>query len=248
MIDSRSPLRQRRDLSEIIRASLQIYTQFFLAFFSIAAVIIPLGIANGIFSDRLEDSIGGALIIAALGVAQLFVNQLVAAALLVAIDDVENGKVPEFGRAYDVAFARFGALIAALLRVAFHAFLFAITIVGLPWAIQRLIRWAFVSQAVMLNGADPKSSLSVSAAAVEGSWWRTFGCLIAIGVPALMIGLVSVTFPSRPIALTSTTIAALSALIVPFGVIAATLLYFDLNVRKEAPAPTEPPASEEEIS
>ena len=248
MIDQRSPLRQRRDLSEIIRDALQLYSQYFVVFFTIAAVAIPLGIASGIFSERIENDVASAAIVGALSLAQVIVNQLVGAALLVAMDDLENERVPEFGRAYDVAFVRFATLLAAMLRVLFHVVLFAATIVGIPWAIQRLVRWAFVSQAVMLDGANPKDSLSRSAAAVEGSWWRTLGCLIAIGIPGLMIALVSVTFPSRPVVLTSTTIAALGALIVPFGVIAATMLYFDLNARKETSTPTEPLASEEEVS
>ena len=186
MTDQRVPLRQRRDLRQIIRDALQLYAEHFLPLFSIAAVVIPLSIASAIFAARLNNDAVGIAIINMLAAGQLLVAILVGAALIVALDDLDSGRPPEFGRAFDAAFARFGTLLAALLRVLFHFAFFAITIVGIPWAIQRLIRWTFVQQAVMLDGANAKDSLSRSAEAVSGSWWRTLGCTFVLSLPTAM--------------------------------------------------------------
>ena len=58
MNEQRIALRQRRDLSEIIQAALDLYRQNFAALFVIAAVVIPLDIASAALGAIAEDSAG----------------------------------------------------------------------------------------------------------------------------------------------------------------------------------------------
>jgi len=233
-MEQRVPLRQRRDLSQIISHALALYSRHFAAFFSIAAIVIPLGIASGIFQARIRDDNIERAMIGLLLPVQLAVDALASAAFICALIEIESGRVPEFGAAYDGAFGRIASLIGSLLRVAFHVLLFAITIVGLPWAIQRIIRWLFVEQAVMLEGATAKDSLRISAGAVEGQWWRTLGCWLVIWLIAVLpVAVASGVARLTPILVGSIVSATAAALILPFFITAQTLLYFDLKLRKE---------------
>jgi hypothetical protein len=235
MMEQRPSLRQRRELSQIMQTALNVYGQNFSVLFRIACVVIPLGIAAGIFQTSIDNDAVAVSVVAVIGLGQIAVNLLASAAIISAIVDIEGGRAPDFARAYDAAFARFWTLVLAVLRATFHVLLFAITIVGLPWAVQRAVRWVFVEQAVMLGGLAPKESLSHSAETVIGSWWRTLGVWLLISVtafvPALIVG---AAFALAPVAVSSTATAVIDALALPFLVLALTLLYFDLRARKES--------------
>jgi hypothetical protein len=241
MIAQREPLRQRRDLGQIAEAAFRLYTQNFSAFFVIAMLVIPLGIASGVFQDIANETVAAA-VVGLLALCQAAVNLLAAAAIIVALDDIDAGRPAEFGRSYDVAFARFGTLLMAVLRVAFHVILFTITVIGIPWAIQRMVRWVFVQQAIMLEGATPQESLSRSADVVIGSWWRTAGIWLLLSIAAAMpVALVRLSLFFAPVAVSSTATAIFDALVLPFIVISMTMLYFDLKVRREDGIATEAP-------
>ncbi|MEX1254497.1 MAG: hypothetical protein WEE64_09160 [Dehalococcoidia bacterium] len=154
-------LKQRRDLSQIIETTVNIYRQSFWPLFQIAAVVIPLGIAGAVLADTIGASNsfvpaegmspGEFAALVALGVFGAAVQFVAGAALIAALRGLGEGRAPEFGQAYDVAFDRFWTLVAAALRALFHVVLFAITIVGIPWAINRSVRWLFTAQAVVLD-------------------------------------------------------------------------------------------------
>ncbi len=234
MIQQRTPLQQRRELNEIIQTTLNLYGQNFSLFFRVAAVVIPLGIASGIF-QTITNQTAAVTIVGVIAVGQLAVNLLSSAAIIAALDDIGAGRAPDFSRAYDAAFSRFWSLAGAVLRVLFHVLLFTITIVGIPWAIQRFVRWLFVEQAIILEGAIAKEALSRSADAVIGSWWRTFGIWLLVSILAgVLVGVVAAVVALAPVAIASTVNAVMDALVLPFVVIATTLLYFDLKARKES--------------
>lgn len=235
MNEQRIALRQRRDLSEVIQAAFQLYRQNFAPLFIIAAVVIPLGIASAALQGTVDSSVGVALAVLGIAVLQLAVNLLAAAAIIIALTNIDQGGAPTFSETYDAAFERFWTLLGAVLRALVIVLLFSITIIGIPWAIQRMVRWLFVQQAVILDGAAPSMALSRSAAAVQGRWWRTLGIAIIIGlistIPATIVGAVLIVAP----ALVSGTVNSfLNALLLPLGVTAMTLLYLDLQVRKES--------------
>jgi len=239
--EQRVVLRQRRDLSQIIEATFSIYGRSPGPLLTIAAVVVPLGIASAVFQKDLDNSAGVAVIVVALALLQAAVNLLAAGALIAALADIDAGRTPEFSRAYDVAFDRFWTLLGAMLRAAFHVMLFAITIVGIPWAIQRAVRWLFVEQAVILDHTSSRAALSYSADAVLGQWWRTLGVWTVIsiiaGAPAFIISLL---FRLAPIALSAAANGVVNAALLPFAVTASTLLYFDLQMRKESDVTTSP--------
>ena len=237
MIEGRIVLRKQRDLGEIIQAAITIYMQNLWPLFTIAAIVIPVNIASAIFQETLDDPATAALVGLALTLLQFAVGLLAGATLIFALSEIDAGRPADFSSAYDVAFERFGRLAGAYLRVLFHVTLFAITIVGIPWAIQRLVRWSFVQQAVILDDTSAQAALSYSADAVAGRWWRTLGIILAISI-IVMIPTLSVygLFALAPVVVSSIANAIVNAAALPFGVTATTLLYFDLKARRESEA------------
>ena len=250
MIAQREPLRQRRDLGQIVEAAFRLYTQNFSALFVIAMLVIPLGIASGIFQARIHDDNVQLGVLGLLFPLQLAVDAIANAAIIFALTEIEGGRSPGFSAAFDAALGRIISLSGSLLRVIFHVSLFAITVVGIPWGIQRFVRWLFVEQAVMLDGANAKEALSVSAAAVEGQSWRTLGCWLVIWLlTVLPVGIAGGVAVVAPVLLGSIIAATVAALVLPFFVTMQTMLYFDLSERKSAPPPnTLEPFSEDEIA
>ncbi|MGB2694638.1 MAG: hypothetical protein WBD55_05555 [Dehalococcoidia bacterium] len=234
MSQERIPLRQQRDLSQIIESSFELYTQNFAALFLIAAVSIPLAIASAVVVDGANSYEAAAGLLSLFTFAQLLVDVIVSAALIAALQEINSGKPANFSLAYDVAFARFWTIIRASVRVAFHVLLFAITIVGIPWAIQRAVRWLFIEQAVILDSTSAKAALSYSADAVIGRWWRTLGIAVVIWIIRFVpASVVSGVLFLAPVLISGTLSAIVSAAMLPFSATALTMLYMDLKVRKE---------------
>jgi hypothetical protein len=111
-----------------------------------------------------------------------------------------------------------------------------------------LVRFAFFVQAVVVEGRGPVDALRRSWRLVRGSYWRVLGIMlllllllyILVGVPTGIAGVaISIIFPDpvRHFALRqslSTLIGYISQIVVlPLQLVAYTLLYYDLRVRKE---------------
>lgn len=233
-------LKQQRDLSRIVEDSLGLCSQHGWRLLAIAAVLIPLNLAEVGVLESIDDP-EAAFVQLVLAPLDLVVSILVSAALVAGLVDVDAGGKAGFTQAYSQALEHLWILLAASLRAFFHVFLFAITIIGIPWAIQRIVRWLFVVQAVMLDGTTGKEALSQSANAVEGSWWRALGISALVGV---MVGVTPLVL-TVPLSFASTLLSGtigtfLNVLLFPFGVAAATLLYLDLKTRKESHALSPP--------
>ncbi len=117
-------------------------------------------------------------------------------------------------------------MIGAQLLAGLAVFGMAITIIGIPFAIYFGIRWIFIWQAVMVEGVGARDALSRSSEAVKGDWWRVLGIAIVVGIIVWVISFVLQFIPT-----VGATIGAI--LSTPIGIIGATLLYYDLRVRKQ---------------
>jgi Membrane domain of glycerophosphoryl diester phosphodiesterase len=100
------------------------------------------------------------------------------------------------------------------------------------------VRWYFVPQSVVLEGAREAGALRASGRLVEGAWWRTFGMVLLVNVLVILVVIVlgapfsaAANATDRAVwALAGQTVAA--SVTQPFAAIFATLMYFDLRERK----------------
>ena len=136
--------------------------------------------------------------------------------------------------------------------VAIPAALLFLTCIGIPVLVYLGIGWSLVLQAIMLEGRATFDSLRRSWHLVEGHRWRLlviFILLILIqsvllSIPSLLIGLVSfgATLLSGGNAVVQLVMqvvetafnTAAQVVFTPIALITATLLFYDLMVRKEA--------------
>ncbi len=107
-----------------------------------------------------------------------------------------------------------------------------LTVIGIPWAIHRLIRYQFAAQAVMLEGSGGASALRRSSNLVRGRWWHTAVFVAGVGVVlggfGLVVGLLMlVLFTGLPLWSLALIMTLTNVLVMPLGAIAFTLLYGD---------------------
>ncbi len=110
-------------------------------------------------------------------------------------------------------------------------------VIGIPVLLFLVVVWPFYVQAVVIEGRGPFHALMRSLELVRGSWWRVFGILVVFVVILFAIGSVasvpgSLLFQLQP-TLGYLAIVIAGALLRLTLYIGATLLYFDLRIRKE---------------
>lgn len=145
----------------------------------IAAANLPFAIGT---------AFGGALGLL-LFIPSLIVQEIVGGAMAWAVYRGLSGSMPSPHEAFSTATDNLGALVEVSLRTVGAAFLLAITVVGIPWAIRLFMRWYFGTQAVMIQGYTAKEAISESCRLVTENWWRTFGNILAVSLPPGLIGI-----------------------------------------------------------
>jgi hypothetical protein len=236
-------LERPRDARALLRDSFTVYTRHFWTFLALGAlVVVPSElIVSGVGLEELSSgydsspSVAEAVIPAA--VSYLVVAPLITAICVYALQSVAAGGTPRAREAIVKGFESFSPIFFAVLLAALGILLGAILIVP---GIYLFVRWYFVPQAVVLEGAHGTSALRASSRLVEGSWWRTLGLIVLVNVAALLVAfLLSAPFAAAAERADRAVWAMIgqilaSAVAQPFGALYSTLLYFDLRQRKRA--------------
>jgi hypothetical protein len=123
---------------------------------------------------------------------------------------------------------------------------FLATIAASIFYVYIYIRWTVVVPAIMVEGLGAREGLRRSWQLVESYWWRTVGLVVLLAIlvsliaggPAFVLTILFALIfrtldPVMLIILSGVISVLISALLVPLQLIAVTLYYFDLRVRKE---------------
>jgi hypothetical protein len=226
----------------------RVYRGSWRTFVFLGLLLIPVGlVANTIqflvvdyppgkqLFQTMDSSPGARLAIALTigGAQELLGLILIGPAVIAALSDVFAGHDPSFRNAFRLVFRRFRPLLGAILRSILIVTLLAISIVGFPWAISRAVRWLFVSQAVLLDGAEAKEALNESAQAVAGHWWRTAANALFLGIvavaPGPLMGIALLVIVTPELKYVNWLSSLIYVVILPLTVIAYTLLYLALK-------------------
>jgi hypothetical protein len=227
-------LRRERDLGAIIGDSFSLLFTHFRAF---AAIIFPAAItalAISLLILAIENETLNTLVLVASVIVQFIVFEIVRSAGVIYLDSLDRREEFPSAEALDRAQQRIGIIAGAAFRSAVIVMLFSITVVGIPFAIMRLVRWAFLSQVIMLEQEHGQAVLAKSAELVKGYWWSTAGRLlvagIVVGLPAFFVS--SVAAATTHGVVSAFVDAALVFITIPYGIISTTLMYFHLKARK----------------
>ena len=173
----------------------------------------------------------------------LVFSQLITGPLAYAISERYLGHPITVGQAYaSIGVATFVRLIiVALVQAVVLVFGFILLVIP---GIYLLVRFAFLSQTVVLEQAGVGRAFSRSWHLVGGSWWRVFGIgllvIVLVGIVQGIIGgvITAVLLIGQSSGTVSTLLnqavsTVISIVVQPVQLTALTLLYYDLRIRKE---------------
>jgi hypothetical protein len=239
-------LRERREVGRLFSDALTVYGRYLWLFILLsAAVVVPAdlivqGVGLEMLTSSYEDSPGIAETLVPTIVEFLVVTPIIAAICIYALHQIAAGERPSAGEVFVAGFEAFTPLFAAVLLAALGIALgFLLFIVP---GVYLAIRWYFVPQAVVIEGARGAGALSRSGEIVQDFWWRTFGLVLlanlAIAIPGLILvlpftAIAESTDRSLWVMVGS---AITTSVTTPFVALYSTLLYYDLRARAEAPS------------
>jgi hypothetical protein len=250
------PLRRTRRFGQVLTSSFALYRDHLALFLTIGAIYVPLGLLTtavqgllvsftpfGTFVELADNALIGAAAVLGVGALQFGLTYWLVLIAVVSVmrrlDRHEDASVWSAvtglrGRVWRLLGARAGA-VAILVGLAF------IPIIGWVTDVYLAVRWTFLEQAVLLDGARIPDAYVTSGRVVRGQWWRTLGIsgiVLAVAIslgPVVGVGLVLVTSLALPY------VNVISALfymaLIPFAAIALTLLYFDLQASADDGSP-----------
>ncbi len=175
-------LRRERDLGGVIGDSFNI---LFANFRPIAAIVFPAAITSlalSLLVFAIDDDVVITLIFLASLIIQFLIFEFVRSAGVVYLDGLDWQTTIPSAESLDQAQHRLGIISGAAIRSSFIVVALSITLVGIPWAIMRIVRWALLSQEIMLEDKRGEDFLATSAELVKGFWWATAGRLLVTGV------------------------------------------------------------------
>ncbi len=241
-------LRAKRSFGQLIRAARRLYGHHWRVLVPIAlAGLVIVGGTNMLAnllagSSSVSDAAGRSGVNLALAdlvetIARPIAMAVVAATVIAFVRTLEESGQPSFRASLAGMRARFWRVVGASLLATLGVTLMAITVIGIPWALWKLVGWAFAQQEVMFTGKPIRKSLRGSSAVVRGSWWRAARTVLFLTVLSLAAGPVltfALIFTSLPLLLINLLGALIFSLLIPYVAIGETLLYFDLKARAEA--------------
>ncbi|MCJ7491989.1 MAG: hypothetical protein MUP15_07565 [Dehalococcoidia bacterium] len=233
MTSAPSQLRRPMDVGQIIDTAIRLYRLNFGEFLAIAAITLPVSAASAIAGGLIEDKVVAAIVTAALAIPSIAIGLVAQAAIARAVADIDEGVAPDFNSVYGRVLPRVGTLFLTALRVAVIVLALCLTIVGIPFAIYFMVRWVFFTQTIIIDGETSGNATMASADIVQGSWWRTFGILIMVGILAsLPAAAVSLLFSAASPVAANLASAVVAVVVFPFSAGTLTLLFFDLQSRE----------------
>jgi hypothetical protein len=236
-----------RDISALFGDSLGVFFRHAPVFIALsAAVVVPtLLVVQGIGMEQLSAAYDESPEIAEQAIPTLVgflvVSPLLTAICIYALRSVAAGGRPGAGQAIISGFEAFTPIFFAVVLAALGIALGLLLLV-IP-GVYLFVRWYFVPQAVVIEGARGPEALARSSAVVRGFWWRTLGLVVVANLAILLPGIVLAAPFTAIAASTDDAVWSLVGTIcaecvtAPFAALFSTLLYYDLRARRAgAPA------------
>jgi hypothetical protein len=242
-------LRRKRALGQILRAARQFYGRHWKVLLPVAlAALVLIGGTNllAVLVSETRSSSGSGLHLAWADMLEQFIRPiaqaLVAAIVIVVAREALRSHEVGFGQALRGVRARFWRVVGAQILASAGVFLLALTVIGLPFALWKLVGWSFVQQEVIFTDKGFRESFRASSELVRGRWFRTARVVLIFYVIGIATGPIlsfALIFTALPLIWINVIGSLVFTLLIPFVAMGETFLYFDLSVREET-EPVEP--------
>jgi hypothetical protein len=245
-----------------LSAAWRMFERYIGTFAPLGLMLIPVGLIAGAlqflfveyppgrqFLDLFDRGPGGRLaVVLTIGSVQQLINLIVIGpSVIEAVAEIRAGRKPSIVEIYRDVFKNFRSLVLGVGKTSLIVALLAVSVVGIPWAIARAVRWLFVSQAILIERADWRDAPEISARTVAGHWTRAAGTALLLSVVgtalAPIMGILFLILFSPGIRYVNWFSSVLFAVTVPLAVIGMTLLYFELRATRPAIPPEALPSS-----
>ncbi|MCH7713070.1 MAG: zinc ribbon domain-containing protein [Chloroflexi bacterium] len=220
---------ERRGLGDFMSETIRLYRLHPRVFLSIAVVPQLPGLAG-----MALPSLAAEVVFTIVGLALAAIAQ---GAVVYAVAAMYSGAAPSVAVSFRRAFHLGLTLVICqvlLLVLLFSSALLIIILIGIPMVLYFLVLLAFYPQAIIVEKMGVAASFRRSAALVKGDWWRLFGigfCYVIVFAVPLVLALM-ISGGANP--MLGVMVSALIATVaMPWMFIGATLVYFDLRLRKE---------------
>ena len=240
-------LRAKRSFGQLVRTARQLYGRHWTVLVTIALAGLVIVAGTNLLASLLasgssaDDAAGRSGVNLALGdlvesIARPIAYVVVAAIVVIFMRLLVEARPASFRACWQGMRERFWRIVAALLLATLGIFAMALTVIGLPFAIWKLVGWSFVGQEVLFTEKTLRESFRGSSELVRGRWWHAVRvvlflvAILFIAGPVLTLGLIFTPLPFLVINLLG---ALIFALLLPYAIVAQTLLYFDLQARAE---------------
>lgn len=203
---------------------------------------VPHGFTSFVSAQHTTDSAATSGAKTVLLFAGLIVNLLSTAACVKAISDAYLDQPVDLGSSLRFATRRLGALawMAILMWVLLTLAFIAFVIPGI-WL---YAAWSVATPALLIEGVRGQRALGRSRALVRGRWWPVAGVLVVAEVMTALVSgaitgvLLAIVLTGGGSALYAVLIVSLAGAVAgiltrPFQAAVATVLYYDLRVRRE---------------
>ena len=238
-------LNRPRDLGALLSTTFNLYGRYFAVFAAIAfAVVVPVdlifyGGMLGWFGSYDSTPPVGTQLIATYS-SLLIAQPLITAMHVAAVMAIGEGRRPTLKESFVRGGDVFLPVLGALLLTWFFTLLGFIALI-IP-GIYVAVRLWVVAPSVVVENRRGMDAIRRSWGLVKDNWWRILGITIVVGIIAGVAGailsvpgtLIADSTGSGPIALVGQIFG--DAITYSFQALTATLIFFDLRARKEAPA------------
>jgi hypothetical protein len=240
-------LRARRSFGQLIRAARRLYGRHWPVLVAIGLTAIPIvGGANqlaGLLSGGggVDEATGHAGFNLALGellegIARPVASAIVASVVVVLVRLLVESRPAGFRASWRGMGERFWRVVGAQLMATLGVLLLALTVIGIPWAVNKYVAWNFVKQEVLFTDKGIREAFRGSSDLVRGRWWHTVrvaGFLWLVSVVVGPVASFALIFTTLPLIWINLLGALIFSLLIPYVAIGETLLYFDLQARAE---------------
>ncbi|MGH2615425.1 MAG: Vps62-related protein, partial [Thermomicrobiales bacterium] len=228
---------------QTVRETWGVYWPHLRVFAAIGGILLPAALVmsaiqyllatNADFAARTRLSEDSPQLLAALSAVSWLTRGLllliVTPAVIQTVEDIAAGTAPSVRRSFREGFARIPDLVWTVARGTLVVLALTISIVGIPWAVNRAVRWMFGSQAAVLAGIRGKTALDSSAAAVSHRWWQAAaqGAVLAFlgAAPGIVVGLALLILVRFPVDAANSVASLIYALAQPFAIAGLTVLF-----------------------
>ncbi|OJU80592.1 MAG: hypothetical protein BGO11_15245 [Solirubrobacterales bacterium 70-9] len=237
-------LRRRRAFGQILRAARQFYGRHWRVLLPVAlAALVLIGATNllaGLLSESSPQPGDTGINLAWADMLEQLIRPvaqaLVSAIAIVVAREAMRSKEVSFLQAVRGVKARFWRVVGAQLLATLGVLLLALSVIGLPWALWKVVGWAFVQEEVIFTDKGFRESFRASSELVRGRWFRTARVILifyVIGIATGPILTFALIFTALPLFWINVIGSLVFALLIPFTALGGTFLYFDLSVREE---------------